>query len=353
MRLLASFVPAAAVLLLLSLSAGAQPAAQTQTTRVLTRESVIARFADAQSKFIDVDGVNLHYKDQGSGPVILLMQGTLGDLADWDGWADVLSKRYRVLRFDMPAFGLSGQLRSGNYSADRMLSLIDAFMDQMGVERFAIAGTSYGGLVAFRYAATRTDRISALILANSAGVEYGKRPAQIATASLPTPLAGPATAAAPASSSASAPAGETRANIFTDPVITAADVEVNLRHVLANQALVTPQMVERKLAFTNMQGRLEESLAGRKLYERGDPLRVLARVRAPALVLWGAGNKALDPKTADAFVAAMKNACSAERIVYNDAGHLLIVDKAAQSAADAMAFLDKLPAAGTACRSKN
>jgi len=323
--------------LLLCLSAWAQPAAETKTTRVLTRESVIARFADAQSKFIDVDGVNLHYKDQGSGPAILLVHGTLGDLADWDGWAELLSKRYRVLRVDMPAFGLSGQLRSGNYSADRMLSLIDAFMDQVGAERFAIAGTSYGGLVAFRYASTRVDRISSLILANSAGIEYGKRPAQIATASLPTPLAGAVTAPAPAS----VPAGEQRANIFTDPVITAADVEVNLRHVLAKQSLVTPLMVERKLAFTNMQGRLEESIAGRKLYERGDPLQMLARVRAPALVLWGAGNKALDPKTADAFVAALKNACSTERIVYNDAGHLLIVDKAAQSAADAMAFLDR------------
>ncbi|RZL36999.1 MAG: alpha/beta hydrolase [Rubrivivax sp.] len=337
-----------AALLLASLCAAAQPApaAEVKTTRVLTRESVIARFADAQSKFVDVDGVNLHYKDEGSGPPILLMQGTLGDLADWDGWAEQLARRHRVLRFDMPAFGLSGPLRSGNYSADRMLSLIDAFMDQMGVERFAIAGTSYGGLVAFRYAATRTDRITALILANSAGVEYGKRPAQIATASLPVPQAGPATAPAPAA--ASTPAGEARANIFNDPVITAADVEVNLRHVLANPALVTPLMVERKLAFTNMQGRLEESLAGRRLYERGDPLRVLAHVRAPALVLWGAANKALDPKTADAFVQALKNACSAERIVYGDAGHLLIVDKAAQSAADAMAFLER----NTTCRSK-
>jgi len=334
---LSHVLPAALTLLCLSAAAQPAPAAQVKTTRVLSRESVIARFADAQSKFVDVDGVNLHYKDQGSGPAILLMQGTLGDLADWDGWAEVLSKRYRVLRFDMPAFGLSGPLRSGNYSVDRMLSLIDAFMDEMGVERFAIAGTSYGGLVAFRYAATRTDRVTALVLANSAGVEYGKRPAQIATASLPTPQAGPATAPAPAS----APASEARANIFSDPVITAADVEVNLRHVLANPALVTPLMVERKLAFTNMQGRLEESLAGRKLYERGDPLRVLGHVRAPALVLWGAANQALDPRTADAFVAALKNACSAERIVYGDAGHLLIVDKAAQSAADAMAFLDR------------
>lgn len=323
--------------LLLSLSAWSRPGPEVEqkTTRVLTRESVIARFADADSKFVDVDGVNVHYKDQGSGPAILLMQGTLGDLADWDAWAAVLSRRYRVLRFDMPGFGLTGPLRSGNYSVDRMHSLIDGFMDQMGVERFAIAGVSYGGLVSFRYAATRTERVTALILANSAGIEYGRRPAQVAMASLPEPSA---SAARPAA--APVAAGEARANIFSDAVITAADIEVNLRHVLANQTLVTPQMVERKLAFTNMQGRLEESLAGRRLYERADPMRVLAHVRAPALVLWGAANKALDPKTADAFVAAMKNACSAERRVYGDAGHLLIVDKAAQSAADAMTFLD-------------
>jgi pimeloyl-ACP methyl ester carboxylesterase len=326
--------------LLLALASGLASAQAVETSRVLTRESVIARFADAQSQFIDVDGVNLHYKDQGSGPAVLLMQGTLGDLADWDGWADLLSKRYRVLRFDMPSFGLSGPIRSGNYSVDRMLSLIDGFMDQVGAERFAIAGTSYGGLVAFRYAATRTERVTALILANSAGIEYGKRPAQIASASLPS---------ASAAAVAAVPAGEQRANVFSDPLITAPDIEVNLRHVLANPALVTPLMVERKLAFTNIQGRLEESLAGRKLYERADPQRVLAHVRAPALVLWGAANKALDPKTADAFVAALKNACSAERIVYGDAGHLLIVDKAAQSAADAMAFLDR----SSKCRIKN
>ena len=323
-----------AALLLAALSAAAQPApaAEVKSTRVLTRESVIARFADAQSKFIDVDGVNLHYKDQGSGLAVLLMQGTNGDLADWDGWAAVLAKRYRVLRFDMPAFGLSGRLRSGNYSVDRMNSLIDAFMDQMGVERFAIAGTSYGGLVAFRYAATRTERVSALILASSAGVEYGKPPAQ---------------AAAPASAASAA-----RTSIFYDTVITAAEIEKNLRHVVFDQALVTPLMVERKLAFANIVGRGEESIAGRTLYERGDPQRVLAHVRAPSLVLWGEANKALSPKTADAFVDALKNACVAERVMYAEAGHLLIVDKPAQSAADAMAFLDRFvgTAKPPACR---
>jgi len=312
--------------LLLSL-AGWGLSAQAQTSsRVLSRESVIARFAEPDSKFVDIDGVNLHYKDQGSGPVVLLVHGTMGDVADWDGWAALLAKRYRVLRFDMPSFGLSGPLRSGNYSVDRMLSLIDAFMDQMGAERFAIVGTSYGGLVSFRYAATRTERVSALILANSAGVEYGKAPA----------------AAPAASAAASAP----KSSIFYDPVITAEEIEKNLRHVLVHQSLVTPLMVQRKLAFANIVGRGEESVAGRVLYERGDPLRVLAHVRAPTLVLWGAENQALPPKTADAFVAGLKNACHAERLIYPEAGHLLIVDKPEQSAGDAIAFLDRYSRAG-------
>jgi len=325
--------------LLLALACLSSQAAE--TSRVLSRESVITQFSDAQSRFVDIDGVNLHYKDQGTGPAVLLMQGTNGDLADWDGWAAVLSKRYRVLRFDMPGFGLSGGLRSGNYSVDRMGALIDAFMDQMGSERFAIAGTSYGGLVAFRYAATRTERVSALILASSAGVEYGKPPAEAAAV------------IAPAASSAASAASAARASIFYDAVITAAEIEKNLRHVLVDQALVTPLMVQRKLAFANIVGRGEESIAGRKLYERGDPVRVLAHVRAPSLVQWGAANKALSVKTADAFVDALKNACVAERVIYPDAGHLLIVDKPAQSAADAMAFLDRFLAAGAnspACR---
>jgi pimeloyl-ACP methyl ester carboxylesterase len=335
------FLPITA--LLLSLAAGSASAQVPETSRVLDRQAVIQQFGDAQSRFVDVDGVNVHYKDQGSGPVVLLVHGTLGDQADWDGWEAVLSQRYRVLRLDLPSFGLSGPIRSGNYSVDRMLSLVDGFMDQMGAERFAIAGTSYGGLVAFRYAATRTERVGALILANSAGIETGRGPAQSA-ASTPSATISAAPSSAPTAG---------RASIFYDQVVTAVDIETNLRHVLTDQSLVTPLMVQRKLAFANIRGRGEESVAGRMLYERGDPLRVLAHVRASALVLWGAGNKALDPKTADAFVVAMKSACQVERLVYADAGHLLIVDQAARSAADALAFLDRTldpKRSATACR---
>lgn len=331
--------------LLLALPLGTALGQAIETSRVLERDAVIKEFADAQSRFVTVDGVAVHYKDEGRGPVVLLVHGTMGDQADWDDWAAVMSKRHRVLRLDLPSFGLSGPIRSGNYSVDRMLSLVDGFMDEMGAERFAIAGISYGGLVAFRYAATRTERVSALILVNSAGIETGKAPAA-ATATAAS------ASATPVNTPSSAPTAG-RPSIFYDPVVTAADIEKNLRHVLSDPSRVTPLMVRRKLAFANTVGRGEESAAGRALYERGDPQRVLSHVRAPALVLWGAGNRALDPRTADAFVAALKNACHAERVVYPDAGHLLIVDEGAKSAIDATAFLQRhlgAKAAAATCR---
>lgn len=332
MSILSRLLTAAAACLALNASAAeasGDPEAPA-TSRVLDRQAMIGRFADAESRFMDVDGVPVHYKDQGRGPAILLVHGTLGDVSDWDGWAAVLSRHMRVLRLELPGFGLTGALSSGNYSVDRMLGLIDAFMDQAGEERFAIAGISYGGLVSFRYAATRTSRVTALVLANSAGVEKGKPPAQAAAA-------------------ASAPASAPRASIFRDAVVTAADIERNLRHMLVAGDRVTAAMVQRKLAYANILGRGEESVAGRTLYERGDPMRVLAHVRAPALVLWGAGNRALDPATADLFVSGLRNACRAERIVYADAGHLLIVDQPARSAADALAFLQRVQG-DAACR---
>ncbi|WAC71959.1 alpha/beta hydrolase [Roseateles sp. SL47] len=303
------------------------------TSRILDRQQVIARFADADSRFTDIDGVQVHYKDQGRGPVVLLIHGTLGDVADWDGWVAVLARHRRVLRIDLPGFGLTGPLSSGNYSTARLLDLIDAFMDQMGVERFSLAGISYGGLVSFRYAATRTERVDALILINSAGVETGKPP--------------PRAVAAGSSPAASAPSS---ASIFRDTVITAADIERNLLHMLVEPDRLSSSMVARKLAFANIAGRGEESIAGRTLYERGDPMRVLGHVRAPTLVLWGGGNRALTPATADLFVSGLRHACDAERVVYPDAGHLLIVDQPQRSAADALKFLQRVEA-GAPCRS--
>lgn len=307
-------------------SAPAPAAAAPFTTRTLPRADVIARHADAASRFVDLDGVKVHYKDEGQGPAILLVHGTFGDLADWDGWVKTLAPHYRVVRLDLPAFGMTGPVASGVYSVERKHVVIDALMDHLGLERFAIAGVSYGGLVAFRYAATRTERITALVLANSAGIQFGQRPA-----------AASAAAAAAAASTPPAPVY----NITTDPVVRYSDAESFLRFLLNDSPVITPALIQRKLDFTNTAGRLEEAVLAGRQYERGTPERVLGHVRAPALVLWGGAGQALSTQTADAFLNALKNAKSKEKILYPDGGHIINLQRPEETSRDVKAFLDR------------
>ena len=285
----------------------------------ISYDQLVAKYADADSRFVvleGVDGIRVHYKDAGSGPAVLLVHSSSGDLKDWDPWVKVLSKDYRVVRLDLPSFGLTGPVPSGNYSIERYLWLVDALMDHLDIERFAIVGTSYGGLVAFRYAATRLDRVTALVLANSAGVEYGGRRG---TAERP----------------------RDRTQRFTPHTRTLEETASMLNTVINDPARVTPELVQRKTDYANLIGRDREGFIGTKLYERGNPQRVLSHVRAPALVLWGGNSRGLSPETAQAFVDAMRNAKSTRKIIYDGGGHLLHIERPEQTVKDVKAFLDE------------
>ncbi|HEY0942326.1 MAG TPA: alpha/beta hydrolase, partial [Steroidobacter sp.] len=238
-----------------------------------------------------------------------------GDLMDWDGWVKVLSKSYRVVRFDLPAFGLTGPVPSGNYSIDRYLTMVDALMDHLGIERFAIGGTSYGGLVAFRYAGTRTDRVSALILQNSAGIEYGGRGG---TTERPREAA-----------------------VFKPKTTTTEELTSLFKTIINDHSKITPEMIQRKADYWNIVGRDREAFLGRQLYERGNPVRVLGRVRAPALVLWGGSSNALSAETAQQFADALKNAKSVQKIIYEGGGHLMHIERPEETVRDVKAFLDR------------
>lgn len=291
----------------------------------ISYDEIVAKYADPDSKFVvleGLDGIRTHYKDEGSGPAVLLVHSSSGDLKDYDTWVDTLKSDYRVIRFDLPAFGLTGAVPSGNYSVDRYLMLVDALMDHLGVERFAIAGTSYGGLVAFRYAGTRTDRITALILQNSAGIEYGGRRGT-----------------------------EERVRDYAAEFVPRApsreDLNKMLNVVINNPDRVTPELVARKTDYANVIGRDCESFIATRLYERGNPERVLSHVRAPALVLWGGNSKGLSVTTADAFAGGMVNAPKVEKIVYEGGGHLTHIERPEQTATDVKAFLDRTLAQAT------
>ena len=103
------------------------------------------RYRTPESRFIDIDGAELHYQDEGNpnGTPVVLLHGNFGSLRAFDDWVAVLGDRYRLIRFDIPATGLSGPDTSGDYSIDRRIFLMNELLAGLGVEEYFIVGTSF------------------------------------------------------------------------------------------------------------------------------------------------------------------------------------------------------------------
>jgi pimeloyl-ACP methyl ester carboxylesterase len=130
-----------------------------------------------------VSGVRLRLRDTGprDAPAVILLHGFGASLDTWEPWAKVLSSRYRVIRLDLPGFGLTGPDPTGDYSDARTLAVIGGLMDQLALLRAALIGNSLGGRFAWEFAARYPARVTHLILISpdgfaSPGFEYGKAP---------------------------------------------------------------------------------------------------------------------------------------------------------------------------------
>ena len=102
-------------------------------------------------------------------PAILLLHGFGASLQAWDDWAPALEKNLRVLRIDIPGFGLSGPAVNQDYSDAADVARVIAVMDQLGVQQVIVAGHSMGGRIAWNLAAAHPERVSQLVLISPDG----------------------------------------------------------------------------------------------------------------------------------------------------------------------------------------
>ena len=118
-----------------------------------------------------VDGVRLRLRDTGlrDAPALILLHGFGASLDTWEPWAQALSERFRVIRFDLPGFGLTGADPTGDYSDARAIQILLGLMDQLGLDHACIVGNSLGGRIAWTFAALHPDRVSRLVLVSPDG----------------------------------------------------------------------------------------------------------------------------------------------------------------------------------------
>ena len=151
----------------------------------LAPEVVKNRYANAESEFIKLgglqQGIELHYRDEGvspadnpDAPVLFLLHGIMASLHTWDGWVDFLQDDFRIIRVDIPGFGLTGPYADGIYNIERSVDMLDQLSNALEVDSFFLAGNSMGGYISWNFALAHPDKVKRLILIDSAGYEFEK-----------------------------------------------------------------------------------------------------------------------------------------------------------------------------------
>lgn len=116
--------------------------------------------------FIEVNGVRLHYVEQGKGSPIVLLHGNGATVEDWtaSGLFDTLAANHRVIAFDRPGFGYSERPRSTVWTPRAQAELIAGAIAQLGVEHPLVVGHSFGTLVTLALALDFPDVTGGIVL---------------------------------------------------------------------------------------------------------------------------------------------------------------------------------------------
>jgi pimeloyl-ACP methyl ester carboxylesterase len=131
------------------------------------------QLAYPHSRFIEIEGIEIHYEEAGSGqPVFLLMHGFAASTFSWRGVISPLSETGRAVAYDRPAFGLTARPMEWNgrnpYASETQPHLAVALIDALEVDQAILVGNSAGGTVAVQTALEYPDRVQALVLVSPA-----------------------------------------------------------------------------------------------------------------------------------------------------------------------------------------
>lgn len=290
--------------------------------RDIPAEVLEAKYAGPASRFLNVAGVRIHYRDEGEGPAVLLLHANFSNLIGWDPWVDALKDSYRVVRMDFTSHGLTGPDPTGDYSQERTLELVEKFIEAMDLGRFSVAGTSMGGTMAIHYTHKYPERIDSLILLSPGSLEGKERK--------------------------SGSRGEVPDIAYLlKYIMPRALPEFMLRGGYGDPDKLTEEQIDRWYDMWMREGQREAQLDRLKQYKPGDIDQIIRELERPVLLLWGEANTTAKFEQAGEFQHLLESVESLKFISYPGVGHMAVQEDGETSGRDVRAFLDERTAAAS------
>jgi pimeloyl-ACP methyl ester carboxylesterase len=275
------------------------------------------KYAQDPSAFVQVEGMNVHYRDEGnpldSLPIVLI-HGTGSSLHTFDDWTGNLKNSRRVVRMDLPAFGLTGPFPDRDYSIKHYVDFIKLFLDNLGINHCILGGNSLGGEIAWRFALNSPERVNKLILINAAG--YPK-------------------------SSTSEPIAFTIARI---PVLNKmltfltprSVVQSSVENVYADKSKISDALIDRYFDLTLRSGNRQAFVDRMLVDNHSNDLDRISDIHQPTLILWGEQDLLITVENAYRFQADLPNDTL---VILKNSGHVPMEESPEESLRVVVSFI--------------
>ena len=128
----------------------------------------------AEGQTIDVDGIETHYHEAGSGPPVLLLHGSGPGVSAWANWRLVLpalAREFRVIAPNQIGFAKTRPPEGVDYGRETWTRHALRLMERLGIERYDVIGNSMGGAIAFSMASAEPARVRRIVAMGTMGIE--------------------------------------------------------------------------------------------------------------------------------------------------------------------------------------
>ncbi len=280
-------------------------------------EKLKAKFANSASSFIAIDGMDVHYRDEGnkadSIPIVLI-PGTASSLHTFDAWADSLKKTNRVVRMDLPAYGLTGPFPDRNYSIAHYTAFIKDFLKALNIKQCVLAGNSLGGEIAWNFTLDQPGMVTKLILIDAAGYPLHSKSVPIAFRMARTPVV------------------RNLLTYLTPRFIVRASVE----NVFFDKQKVTDTLVDRYFELTLRAGNRQALVDRLNATADTSAYHKIKNIQQPTLIIWGANDLLIPIENGYLFHGALPNDTL---IILDNSGHTPMEESPKESIKPVLEFL--------------
>lgn len=276
-------------------------------------EDLKQKYANKHSKFIEIDGMNVHYQRKGKGHPLVLIHGFSGQVYNWREWMEHLPNDFDLIAMDLPGFGLTGPHPSRIYSTEMSVQFLDKFLTKIGVDTFHLAGNSMGGGIAWSYALAHPKRVKKLVLVDAGGY--------------------------PKESTKTISGFKLLEYKILHPLLTKITprsiIKSSLEGTYVDQSYANEKEVDLYMDMLRREGN-RQVLIDRMKTPREDRSGQIQQIEQPTLIMWGDKDIIIPVENAYKFKNDIKGS---KVLIYENVGHLPMDEVGERSAQDVRAFL--------------